>query len=113
MAKKRKFADGGVLSTEGAKKAGEDAGRAAKTTNLRKYLVGQVEDANKRKSRMDVLDKGGWDALRTLDRQTQALEDTGKAERAKFMDSMGAYKKGGAVRGDGKAVRGRTKGRFV
>ena len=115
MAKKRKFADGGVMTGTEAKKLGADAGKAAKTTSLRKYLVGQMDAVAKQKARMDTLDKGGWRALDKLDSQIADLDATAKSEREKFTDSMGSYKKGGTVksRGDGIAQRGKTRGRFV
>ena len=115
MAKKRKFADGGILSTEGAKKAGSDAGKAAKTTSFGKFLDRKIGEASKLTARMDLQDKYGPEALANSDAFERKLEKTGKAERENYMDSMGSYKKGGSVgsRGDGKAIRGRTKGRFV
>jgi hypothetical protein len=114
MAKKR-YSDGGVLSTEGSKKAGSDAGKATKTTSFGKFLDRKIGEADKLTARMDHLDKYGPEALANSDAFERKLEKTGKAEREKYMDSMGSYKKGGAVggRGDGKAVRGRTKGKLV
>ena len=115
MAKKLKFADGGVLSTEGAKKAGSDAGKAAKTTSFGKMLDRNIAGADTLTARMKLLREQGPEALSRADTAASKLESTGKAEREKYMDSMGSYKKGGSVssRGDGKAIRGRTKGRFV
>ena len=116
MAKKRKFADGGnILTSKGAKRAGEEAGKATKTTSLGKMLDRKIGEADTLTSRMKVLREKGPEALAQSDRASSDLAATAKSEREKFTDSMGSYKKGGSVccRGDGKAIRGRTKGRFV
>jgi hypothetical protein len=116
MAKKRKFADGGdILTSKGAKKAGEEAGRAAKTASFGKLLDRKIGEADALTSRMKVLREKGPEALAQSDRTSSDLAATAKSEREKFTDSMGSYKKGGSVktRGDGIAQRGRTKGRFV
>lgn len=115
--KRHKFADGGVLSTEGAKKAGEDAGKSAKTTSFGKLLDRKIDEADKLTARMKVLREKGPDALAATDRAERSLSDTAKAEREKFMDSMGSYKKGGKVRSassraDGIAQRGKTRGKI-
>lgn len=113
MARKRKFADGGVMGGAEAKRRGADAGKSAATTSFGKLLDRKIGEADKLTARMKVLREKGPEALADTDRAERSLSDTAKAEREKLTDSMGAYKKGGAVRGDGKAVRGRTKGRFV
>lgn len=115
MAKKR-YSDGGVLSTEGAKKAGEDAGKAARTTSFGKFLDRKIGEADKLTARMNLLHSKGREALNQADRDAFALEDAAKAERSKFTDSMGSYKKGGKVksassRADGIAQRGKTRGK--
>lgn len=115
MAKKRKFADGGVMDSAEAKRIGADAGKAAKTTSFGKMLDRKIGEADSLTARMKLLHEKGPEALSQADRGAKKLEDTAKAEREKFTDSMGAYKKGGAVkrRGDGIVQRGKTKGRFV
>ena len=115
MAKKCKFADGGVMSSAEAKRRGADAGKSAATTSFGKLLDRKIGEADKLTARMKVLRESGPEALADTDRADRNLSDTAKAEREKFTDSMGAYKKGGPVksRGDGVAQRGKTKGRFV
>jgi len=118
MAKKRNFAEGGdILTSKGAKKAGTEAAKASRTTSFGKFLDRKIDEADRLSARMRVLREQGPEALGRSDEMGSKLEETGKAEREKYMDSMGSYKKGGKVksassRADGIAQRGKTRGKM-
>ena len=112
MAKKIvKKAGGGSLADK-AKKYGADAG---KMTSFGKFLTNKINEADATTSRMKTLREKGPEALADEDRGISKFSEAAKAAKDSVTDSMGTYKKGGAVkrRGDGIAQRGRTKGRFI
>lgn len=99
MAKKR-YSDGGVLSTEGAKKAGEDAAWRPKLDRMLDRM-----DAESAMSGMSPEER------RTTEKTREALRKKSGPDAAISGMKKGGKVKSASSRADGIAQRGKTRGK--